>query len=215
MNLFLNRDDWFSLACFFLCSFVHAGFVFTIFDVFLSLHVTLIGVVRSYVCSSPYARAWGHVDHFGLVFPPVWPLCVCLLIDCCVRGLLTAVDLTLFVAFYNCIFCLKNGWNCFFADFLLCVSFVILFSCWFRIQYIRCVSFAPRNRYRGHTRVLLHTPMRGVMLTMLAWSWPLCVCFLNVCCLCSWLTAVDMTPFVAFYNCIFFSSRLELFLCGL
>ena len=73
--------DFLSLV-FLLYSFVRAGFVFIIFVVFLSLHITVIGVIRLFLFHIPLRGVM--LTMLVCSFPLAWPLFVCLLFDCCV-----------------------------------------------------------------------------------------------------------------------------------
>ena len=94
---FVFEPRWliFSLV-FLLYSFFRAGFVFIIFVVCLSLHVTVIGVIRLFLLHIPLRGVM--LTMLVCSFPLVWPLFCdnCLIVVC---GLLTLVDTTLFVAF--------------------------------------------------------------------------------------------------------------------
>ena len=65
---------------------------FFVFFLFFLVFLLRAGVLECYF------------DHAGCLVPLDWPLFVGVLFVCCVRGLLTIVDLFLFDAFYICIF---------------------------------------------------------------------------------------------------------------
>jgi hypothetical protein len=96
----------FFLSLFCISFFVRVVRSFILFVLFLSLRVTIIGfnfTIRLFLLHMPMR---GHIDQV-FCFPFFWPLFVCLLSVCCVRGLLTIVDSFLFGAFYIYI-CLKS-----------------------------------------------------------------------------------------------------------
>ena len=146
------------------------------------------------------------------------------------------VDSSPFVAFYFCIYLLSlasGTWLgiyvsvfindlpriCFWTgmiDFLSRVFFVFVCSCGFCIHRIRCVSFAPHNRDRGHTFVsfpyspawghvdhvgLFFPPCLASFCVFIVWL--LCVFFVDCCCHDSFRCVLHLYLSHVGWNCFF------------